>query len=200
MLLTGYSSYALIPMEATSPPLPIPLQPGGPFSFASYQAREAIRRRSASLRQYPYSKTWTTGGNTRLKADPCIQTHRPPNASTPIMTQKEEGRLSATIQNAFTSEDHDLQRTGSPQRDALHREQLAVEPVLTPELNMWFPRITKPRPSGPHASRLTEDGKQHDRSLGKRHYWIRQETTPRGLTSQGERIARRSSKQTYPPR
>ncbi len=81
MLLTGYSSYALIPIRGDIPPLPIPLSQGDPFSFASYQAREQYGGAPLLYGNTPTAKTYYRR-NTRLKADPCIRAPSS-NASTP---------------------------------------------------------------------------------------------------------------------
>ena len=56
MLLTGYSSYALIPVRGGIPSPANASLPGNPFSFAEYQAREQYGSKPLLYGPTPYSK------------------------------------------------------------------------------------------------------------------------------------------------
>lgn len=146
MLLTGYSSYALIPIRGDIPSPANSTQPGDPFSFASYQAREQYGGAPLLYGNTPYSKNilqeeYTPEGRPVYSRTVLKRKH-------PIMTQKEEGAIISDPSRMLTSEDTIFnERALRKKGDAYIVRSYAVEPVLTPELNMWFPRITSRDPS-----------------------------------------------------
>lgn len=146
MLLTGYSSYALIPIRGDIPSPANSTQPGDPFSFASYQAREQYGGAPLLYGNTPYSKNilqeeYTPEGRPVYSRTVLKRKH-------PIMTQKEEGAIISDPYRMLTSEDTIFnERALRKKGDAYIVRSYAVEPVLTPELNMWFPRITSRDPS-----------------------------------------------------
>ena len=117
-----------------------------PFSFASYQAREQYGGAPLLYGNTPYSKNilqeeYTPEGRPVYSRTVLKRKH-------PIMTQKEEGAIISDPYRMLTSEDTIFnERALRKKGDAYIVRSYAVEPVLTPELNMWFPRITSRDPS-----------------------------------------------------
>jgi hypothetical protein len=115
MLLTGYSSYALIPVRGSVTSPANALRPGEPFSFASYQSREQYGSTPLIYGRTVYSRpmkmeTVDSCGKHSYSRYKLRDIH-------PIMIPN---RKTGKYDNV------DAQRM----------------PIYTPELNMWFPRLT----------------------------------------------------------
>lgn len=142
ILLTGYSSYALIPIRGAIPSPANSNLPGDPFSFASYQARE----------QYggaPLLYGWTPLSKPIVREEFDVTTGKPIyrrillEREHPVVSRKESGARVSDPYGMLTAEDSTVnERAMSQKGDAYIVRSYTVRPVLTPELNMWFPRIT----------------------------------------------------------
>ena len=146
MLLTGYSAYALIPVRGNIPAPPNAAMPGNPFSFAAYQAREQYGAAPLLYGNTPYSRPllieeygedsvprytrYVTNQTTR-HIEPMLPGARLRNPSSLKLTQNDSSINAAAF------------RKGG---DAYVVRGYGLEQVLTPELDMWFPRITSRDP------------------------------------------------------
>lgn len=146
LLLTGYSSYALIPVRGAIPSPANSSHPGDPFSFASYQAREQYGGAPLLYGCTPLSKPMV-----REEFD--SQTGKPIyrkvllERGQPVISRKERGARVNDPYGMLTAEDSAInQRAMSQDGDAYIVRSHSVQPVLTPELNMWLPRITSRDP------------------------------------------------------
>lgn len=142
MLLTGYSSYALIPIRGSIPSPANSSLPGDPFSFASYLAREQYGGAPLLYGHTPYSKEmlkeeFSAADNIPIYRRAALERkHR-------IIVRKEANARIADPYRMLTPKDSIFnEKALSRKGDAYVVRSYAVKPVLTPELNMWFPRIT----------------------------------------------------------
>lgn len=146
MLLTGYSSYALIPVRGSVPSPANAAMPGEPFAFASYLSREQYGSKPLLYGPTPYSRTML-----REKTGPDGRpTYRffALDYTRPIHVPKEEGgRLRHSVPGL--SHEDSLRNAALMDRDgdAYIVRGMKSQPVKTPELNMWFPRITSSNPA-----------------------------------------------------
>lgn len=147
MLLTGYASYALIPIRGDIPSPANSNLPGDPFSFASYQAREQYGGAPLIYGHTPYSKSILreeypqTGGKPVYRRFALERRH-------PVVSKKEPGARISDPYRMLTREDSIFNSKALKRRgDAYVVRSHAVRPVMTPELNMWFPRITSQDPA-----------------------------------------------------
>ncbi len=147
MLLTGYASYALIPIRGDIPSPANSSLPGDPFSFASYQAREQYGGAPLIYGHTPYSKSIlreeypADGGKPIYKRIVLEKRH-------PIVAKREGNARISDPYNMLTHEDSVFNSKAMAKNgDAYVVRSYAVKPVTTPELNMWFPRITSQDPS-----------------------------------------------------
>lgn len=147
MLLTGYASYAIIPIRGGIPFPSNPAQPGEPFSFAAYQAREQYGGAPLLHGHTPYSRnilreeTDSSGRNPRYTKVALTPGH-------PVFLPKTEGAVIRDPYGMLSAEDSTanaaaMQRNG----DAYIVKGYTVKAVTTPELDMWLPRITSRDPS-----------------------------------------------------
>lgn len=116
MLLTGYSAYALIPVRGGIPSPANAQLPGQPFSFATYQAREQYGSKPLLYGATPYSR-------------PMYEETRVPGKNNPqYLSYKTDN-----IHPLYFVDDstHTYRQYGWHSR-----------PITTPELDMWFPRLT----------------------------------------------------------
>lgn len=146
MLLTGYSAYAIIPLRGDIPSPANPILPGDPFSFAAYQAREQYGSSPLLYGQTPYSKALLR------------ETFRPGDsvpdyskiALTPghrYLMPKVKGGILHDPYDMLTASDSAFNRKALERKgDAYVVRGYSAKPILTPELNMWFPRITSRDP------------------------------------------------------
>ena len=145
MLLTGYSAYAIIPLRGGIPSPANPARPGDPFSFAAYQAREQYGASPLLHGHTPYSKYMLqedTLPDGRLSYTRTIL-----SAEHPAMMAKREGGRIRDPYNKLTPADSAFNAAAmSRPGDAYIVRSYAVKPYFTPELDMWFPRITSRDP------------------------------------------------------
>ncbi len=141
MMLTGYSAYAIIPIRGSIPSPANSAMPGEPFSFASYQAREQYGGAPLLYGQTPYSKPlyvekFDSAGNPVYSTLYIKRDH-------PVTIPYEKGALIRDPYNLLTQDDSALNRKAvASDHDAYIVEGYRPKTVLTPELNMWLPRIT----------------------------------------------------------
>lgn len=145
MLLTGYATYAIIPIRGDIASPANSSLPGNPFSFASYQAREQYGGAPLLYGSTPLSKNivreeFTASGKPEYKRALLRRNH-------PIIVEKE---ARARINDPYRMLSHDDSVFNASalktQGDAYVVRGYVMKPVLTPELNMWFPRITSRNP------------------------------------------------------
>lgn len=142
MLLTGYSSYALIPIRGAISSPANSSHPGDPFSFAFYQAREQYGGAPLLYGHTPLSKPIV-----REESDPTtektIYRRVLLERGHPVISRKERGARVDDPYGMLTAEDSARNsRIMNHSGDGYIVRSYSVKPVLTPELNMWFPRIT----------------------------------------------------------
>ncbi|MCM1370063.1 MAG: DUF2723 domain-containing protein [Candidatus Amulumruptor caecigallinarius] len=145
MLLTGYSSYALIPIRGSIPSPANAVMPGNPFAFASYQSREQYGSSPLLYGPTPYSKQMLR--ETYSDGVPEYTGYFFEHLSPQFMPKEENARPRAAAGG--------LTATDSAANDALMKRKgdayvmtgRKLRPVTTPELNMWFPRIHSNNPS-----------------------------------------------------
>lgn len=144
-MLTGYSSYALIPIRGSVASPANAAMPGDPFSFASYQSREQYGSKPLIYGPTPYSKpmlveSFTQTGSAEYRK-------RKLEAGRAVITRKEEGGLLRKNALFISSEDSaENARLMERKGDAYILSSYRIKTVPTPELSMWFPRITSPQP------------------------------------------------------
>lgn len=146
MLLTGYSSYALIPIRGDIPSPANSAMPGEPFAFASYLNREQYGAKPLLYGPTPYSKPmlredYDSAGNTSYRFYQ-LEYYRP------VHVRKEAGaRLRTSIPGISPMDSAENARLMAREGDAWLISGLRSRQIKTPELNMWFPRITSSDPS-----------------------------------------------------
>ena len=143
MLLTGYSAYALIPIRGDIPAPPNAAMPGNPFSFAAYQAREQYGAAPLLYGNTPYSRPmlreeWNLDSTPRYTRYVVEHTTR---QIEPLMA---EAVLRApNTFSALTPADSVINEKALKKgKEAYIVRGYRSQQVLTPELNMWFPRLT----------------------------------------------------------
>lgn len=145
MLLTGYASYALIPIRGGIPAPPNAMMPGNPFSFAAYQSREVYGSKPLLYGETPYSRPLLheekdSTGKYVYKYFEIDYYH---NEYVPI---EEDGKLKSSIRG-LSAKDSLLNRKYIARgKDAYIVKGMKKRQVKTPEQSMWFPRITGSRP------------------------------------------------------
>ncbi|MDE7438245.1 MAG: DUF2723 domain-containing protein [Muribaculaceae bacterium] len=147
LLLTGYASYALIPVRGSVPSPANSTLPGDPFSFASYQGREQYGGAPLLYGHTPLSKPIA-----REEFDPAtgkpIYSRVLLEKEHPVISRKENGARVRDPYGMLTAEDSAINTAAmSHSDDAYIIRSHIVHPVLTPELNMWLPRITSRDPA-----------------------------------------------------
>ena len=146
MLLTGYSSYALIPIRGDIPSPANAAMPGDPFSFASYQSREQYGSKPLLYGPTPYSKSmlredYDTAGHPVYKFYQ-LDYYRP------VHVLKEDGaRLKASLPGVSPADSARNAELLAREGEAYIVRGMKARTIKTPELNMWFPRITSSNPS-----------------------------------------------------
>ncbi len=146
MLLTGYSAYAIIPLRGGIPSPANPMLPGEPFAFAAYQAREQYGSAPLLYGHTPYSKPL-------LRENFCNGDSRPDysrialNPGHRVMMQKVKNGIIHDPYNMLNRQDSAFNSKALDNKgDAYVISGYRAIPLLTPELNMWFPRITSRDP------------------------------------------------------
>lgn len=146
MLLTGYSSYALIPIRGDIPSPANAAMPGDPFSFASYLSREQYGSKPLLYGPTPYSKSML-----REEYDStghAVYHFYQLDYYSPAHVPVEKGaRLKATLPGVSSSDSAENARLLARDGDAYIVRGMKARTIKTPELSMWFPRITSSNPS-----------------------------------------------------
>ncbi len=147
MVLTGYSVYALIPIRGNIPAPPNAAMPGNPFSFATYQAREQYGAAPLLYGNTPYSKPMLIE---EFDSDsvPHYTRYVTEKTTRHIEPLIPGARLRAASPNlALTPGDSSINEEAFKKgKEAYVVRGYGIEQVLTPELDMWFPRITSRDP------------------------------------------------------
>lgn len=145
MLLTGYSSYALIPIRGDVPSPANSAMPGEPFAFAYYQSREQYGGKPLLYGPTPFSKPMLHEEYDSL-GKPFYRKYQLKYGSTRMVPGEAGGKLrsSLDIAPADSVENARLAARGGDSYMVIDRHPSTVK---TPELNMWFPRITSSNPS-----------------------------------------------------
>lgn len=149
MLLTGYSSYALIPVRGRTPSPANASLPGDPFSFAEYQAREQYGSKPLFYGPTPYSKAMyeeeldSATGKARYTRYALERGHR-------RTATAEAGAVLPGETAMFTARDSVMNASMLARADegkaGYVTKGYRVRTVPTPELNMLFPRMTGSTP------------------------------------------------------
>jgi len=146
MLLTGYSSYALIPIRGDIPSPANASMPGNPFSFASYLSREQYGSKPLLYGPTPYSKSmlredYDSAGH------PSYRFYQLDYYS-PVHVPFERGaRLKASLPGVSKADSDRNASLAARGGDGYIVRGMKARTLKTPELNMWFPRITSSNPS-----------------------------------------------------
>lgn len=147
MLLVGYSCYALIPIRGDIPSPANSSRPGNPFSFASYLAREQYGSSPLVYGYTPMSQPllreeWLPGDTTPVYRKKVL--HR----KHPVLVAKKDGMHLSDNYHMLSHEDSVAnQMILARKGDGYVVQGYFPEVEYTPELNMWFPRITSRDPS-----------------------------------------------------
>lgn len=144
MLLTGYSAYAIIPLRGDIPSPANATLPGEPFSFAAYQAREQYGGAPLLYGHTPFSKIllhedMNSEGKPSYTRTVLIPEH-------PIRIRKSGTPLLRDPYKILTPEDSVENHKALAKDEAYLIKGYKLRPHLTPELNMWLPRITSRDP------------------------------------------------------
>lgn len=146
MLLTGYSSYALIPIRGDIPSPANAAMPGEPFAFASYLSREQYGSSPLLYGPTPYSRP--------MLREEIDSTGQPSYRSyfleyyKPVRVRKEaDARLRDRIPGISRRDSAENARLMACDDDAYVVKGMHSRTVKTPELNMWFPRIKSGDPT-----------------------------------------------------
>lgn len=147
LLLTGYSSYAIIPIRGGIPSPANPARPGDPFSFAAYQAREQYGASPLLHGNTPYSKHMLQEDSPSKPGGTPSYTRTILEPQHPVISAKIPGGKIRDPYGKLTAEDSAMNRAAfSHDGDAYIVRSYTVKPYFTPELDMWFPRITSRDP------------------------------------------------------
>lgn len=147
MLLVGYSCYALIPIRGDIPSPANSGRPGNPFSFASYLAREQYGASPLIYGHTPMSKPLLREEWNRSDSLPSYR-KKVLRRKHPVIVAKKEGMLLTDNYGMLTKKDSALNKKILARGgDGYVIQGYFPEVEYTPELNMWFPRITSRDPS-----------------------------------------------------
>lgn len=145
MMLTGYSAYALIPIRGGVRSPANGAMPDDPFSFAAYQSREQYGETPLLYGPTPMSRP--------MLHEQIDSTGRASyryyeiNYSSPYYAAKNEGgRLPRMMRGVSARDSAENARLLKRPGDAYIVRGMRGRQVTTPELNMWFPRITGKTP------------------------------------------------------
>ncbi|MDE7402698.1 MAG: DUF2723 domain-containing protein [Muribaculaceae bacterium] len=145
-LLTGYASYALIPIRGDVASPANAVMPGNPFAFASYQSREQYGSKPLLYGATPYSRPmfaedYDSEGNTQYRR---YAVERYADIYVPKL---KDGRLPADRASILSKDSARNAALMERDGDAYIKRGMRLRQRFTPELNMWFPRITGQSPS-----------------------------------------------------
>ena len=145
MLLTGYSSYALIPIRGDIPSPANSVMPGNPFSFAAYQSREQYGSSPLLYGPTPYSR-------------PVVRESRDSSGrysyrlyaidwQSPVYVPKSEGgRLRVPSRGLEATDSLENLRLMARPGAAYILKGRRARQITTPELDMLFPRVNSGQP------------------------------------------------------
>ena len=145
MLLVGYSVYLIIPIRGGIGFPANSTRPGNPFTFASYLGREQYGGAPLIYGPTPLSspllrEEWKDGKPS--------YTRRVIKGNHPILIPKRDGMRIADNYHLLTPKDSNFNSKAlSDKEDAYVIGGYNADFEYTPELNMWFPRITSRKPS-----------------------------------------------------
>lgn len=145
MLLTGYSCYAIIPIRGSIPSPANSAMPGEPFAFASYLSREQYGSKPLLYGPTPFSKSilkeeFNAEGKATYNVYD-VKYGRPY-----IVPLEKDARLRHN--SPSISRDDSISNAALISRNSDAYIVRGRKPTFTktPELNMWFPRITSNNP------------------------------------------------------
>lgn len=148
MLLVGYGAYALIPIRGAIPSPANPTMPGDPFSFAAYQAREQYGAAPLLYGYTPFSKPLLREEYVAWDSIPHYNRYLLASQGPKVVPAEKEGRLAKSI-TGLTADDS-LSNANVMRRDDANGYLVKgynLKNIFTPELNIWFPRITSRDPA-----------------------------------------------------
>ena len=146
MLLTGYSSYAIIPIRGSVRAPSNSAMPGEPFAFAAYQSREQYGSKPLLYGATPYSR-------------PLLQEQTDSRGRTSynryvidyyrqiIVPKEDSARLRNPMPGVSAADSASTAALLARKGDAYIVRGMKAKQITTPELNMWFPRITSSNPA-----------------------------------------------------
>lgn len=146
-LLTGYSAYALIPVRGHIPAPPNSARPGNPFAFASYQAREQYGASPLLYGNTPYSRPMLIEefGEDSVPRYSRYVVEQTTRQVEPLLPDARLRKHNANTR--LTPWDSTVNRAAMERGPGAYVVRgYRSQQVLTPELNMWFPRITSRDP------------------------------------------------------
>lgn len=142
MLLTGYSSYALIPIRGSIASPANSSLPGDPFSFAAYQAREQYGGAPLLYGHTPYSREMLREEFPDGSDKPTYRRTALERRHRVIVRKEDDARITDPYRMLTREDSAFNEKALAKKGDAYVVRSYSVKPVYTPELNMWFPRIT----------------------------------------------------------
>lgn len=146
MILTGYSVYALIPIRGNIPAPPNAVMPGNPFSFAAYQAREQYGSAPLLYGNTPYSRPLMIEEFDKDSV-PHYNRYATERRTRQIEPLIPGAKLRSYSASSLTPADSAINEAALAKgKDAYVVRGYSLEQTLTPELDMWFPRITSRDP------------------------------------------------------
>lgn len=144
MLLTGYSTYALIPVRGSVPSPANSAMPGEPFAFASYQSREQYGAKPLLYGPTPYSRPMLKE-EYDSSGKPVYHRYDLQYGAPRIVPGEPEARLKHGL-NIPARDSAENARLIARGGDSYLMTGRRAATKKTPELNMWFPRITSNNP------------------------------------------------------
>ncbi len=146
MLLTGYSCYALIPIRGDIPSPANAVMPGDPFSFAAYQSREQYGSKPLLYGPTPYSKAmlredYDSAGH------PLYRFYQLDYYRTVHVPYEKGARLKTSLPGVSDADSARNARIMARDGNGYIVRGMKARTIKTPELDMWFPRITSSNPS-----------------------------------------------------
>lgn len=145
MLLTGYSSYALIPLRGNVAAPSNAAMPGNPFSFATYQSREQYGSKPLLYGATPYSKPLVKEliDSTGKAVYPIYSLEYQGTVFSPKENDAVLRKSVIGIEESDSIENH---RLLAREGDAYIVTAMRSRNITTPELDIWFPRVTGTTP------------------------------------------------------
>ena len=147
MLMTGYGCYALIPIRGDIPSPANPALPGEPFGFAAYQAREQYGSSPLLYGRTPYSRPLMVEEMDPGDSIPVYRRYALKHVHR-IVAPYRPGERVASAAGTLNPEDslHNAQLMKSGRPGYVVKRYLNHN-IMTPELDMWLPRLTSGDPA-----------------------------------------------------